>query len=155
MTVTDANGNQAWYDYSEYVGAVTSMSCPYHFTLRTQRKNKGAKVDYFNARDIMNEYGYHIFGATIKITPKIKQEMSINFRMAVKLPSGEPILIHLENGTIVPRRNVEAYYFWQNYNFNYLWSKLMETKGEIPTGTYTFSLYFDKERLFSENFNVR
>ena len=31
----------------------------------------------------------------------------------------------------------------------------METKGEIPTGTYTFSLYFDKERLFSENFNVR
>lgn len=151
VTVTDANNNQAWYDYSEYVGAVTTMNCPYHFTLRTNRNNRGAKVDYFSARDIMNEYGYNLFGATIKVTPKIKQEMTINFRMGIKLPSGEPLLIKVETGTISPRY---SYYLWQNYNFKYLWSKLMETKGEIPTGTYSFMLFFDNEKLFTKSFNI-
>ena len=152
VIVSDANNNEAWYDYSEYVRAFSRANCSYFFTLRTKRNNRSAKVDYFSARDIKAEFSSNLFGANIKVTPTIKQEMTIVFRMGIILPSGEPILIHVERGTIKPRRG--SYYMWENYNFKYLWNTLMETKGSIPSGTYTFKLFFDNEYLFEQPFPV-
>lgn len=151
VIVNDAENHEAWYDYSEYVGAQTRINCSYFFSLRTRRNNRAAKVDYFSARDIKNEYSYHLFGATVKITPKIKQAVTINFRMAIKLPSGEPFLIHKELGMVSPGY---GYYLWENFNFSSFWSKLMELKGDIPVGTYTFKLFFDNEFLFAQDFNI-
>ena len=149
--VEDADGNQAWYDFDEYVSAFSRASCSYHFSLRTFRKNRAAMVKYFSARDIENEFSYHMFGANIKVTPKLKQDMSAVFRMGIKLPSGEPILIHVEKGTMGPTR---GYYIWKEYNFNYLWNQLMKNKKTIPTGTYQFKMFFDNEYVFTENFSI-
>lgn len=151
VIVSDADDNEAWYDYDEYCSAFSRASCPYHFSLRTYRKNRASMVKYFSARDIENEFSYHMFGANIKITPKLKQEMTAVLRMGIKLPSGEPILIHVENGTLGPTR---GWYIWQEYNFKYLWNTLMKSKKTIPTGTYQFKLFFDDEYVFAENFTI-
>ena len=151
VIVQDADNNEAWYDYNEYVNAFSKTTCPYVFTLRTFRQNRGAMVKYFSAREIQDEYSYHRFGANIKITPKLRQDMSVVFRMGIKLPSGEPLLIHVEKGTLGPTR---GYYIWKEFNFNYLWNTLMKNKNKIPTGTYQFKLFFDNEYVFTQDFLI-
>ena len=151
VIVEDADQNEAWYDYDEYVGAFSRAKCPYHFSLRTFRNNRASMVKYFSARDIENEFSYHLFGANIKINPSLKQDMNIVFRMGIILPSGEPLLIHVENGSMGPHR---GWYIWQEYDFKYLWNTLMKHKKTIPTGTYQFKLFFDNEYVFTENFQI-
>ena len=154
IIVTDSQNHEAWYDYSESIGAFIRCECPFVFTLRTTRNNRSSKVDYFSARDIQNEFSYHLFGANIKITPKTRQDMSMVFRMAIKIPSGEPLLIHKENATIGPNPSGRYYWLWENFNFSYLWNTLMKTKGGIPSGTYSFKLFVDNEYLFTKDFTV-
>jgi len=151
VIVQDANKNEAWYDYNEYVGAFSRAKCPYFFSLRTHRNNRSAMVKFFSAKEVEKEFSYNMFGANIKVTPKLKQDMTIVFRMGIILPSGEPILIHLETGTM---GRTWGYYLWEEYDFKYLWNTLMRTKGTIPVGTYTFKLFFDNEYVFAQDFQV-
>ena len=151
VIVEDANQNYAWYDFNDYAGAFSRTSCPYYFTLRTHRNNRSAMVKFFSAKDIENEFAYNLFGANIKVTPKLQQDTSFDFRMGIILPSGEPILIHLERGTMGRTR---GYYIWENYDLKYLWNTLMRTKGSIPVGTYTFKLFFDNEYVFAQEFPI-
>jgi len=151
VIVEDANQHEAWYDFNDYAGAFSRANCPYFFSLRTHRNNRSAMVKFFSAKEIENEFAYNLFGANIKVTPKLTQDTSFVFRMGIILPSGEPILIHLESGTMGRTR---GYYIWQEYDFKYLWNTLMRTKGSIPVGTYTFKLFFDNEYVFAQDFQV-
>jgi hypothetical protein len=153
VIVEDANRNEAWYDFNERIGAFSRASCPCYFTLRTHKNNRSSMVKFFSASEIEREYSYNLFGANIKATPKLTQEMTFMFRMAVILPSGEPILFHLNQGTIKPTRG-RAYYIWENYDFKNLWNTLMRTKGEIPVGTYTYKLFIDNEYAFTQDFQM-
>ena len=151
VIVIDADNNQAWYDYNEYASAFSRANCSYHFSLRTHRNNRSSMVDYFSSRNIESEFSYNLYGADIKINPKISQDLTMMIRMAITIPSGEPVLMHVERATIVPRA---AYYIWKEFDFKYLWNTLMREKGTIPSGTYTFRLFCDNEYLFSQDFVV-
>ena len=151
VIVEDADKNAAWYDYDEYIGAFSRASCPFVFTLRTFRQNRSSMVRFFSARDIENEFSYHMFGANIRITPKLRDSISVVMRMGIKLPSGEPILIHVEDGTL---GRTNGYYLWENFTFNYLWNTLMKNKKTIPTGTYQFKMFFDNEYVFTTEFLI-
>ena len=151
VIVEDANHNEAWYDFNDYASAFSRTNCPYYFSLRTHRNNRSAMVKFFSAKEVENEFAYNLFGANIKVTPKLTQDTSFVFRMGIKLPSGEPLLIHLERGTMGRTR---GYYIWSEYDFKYLWNTLMRTKNEIPVGTYTFILFFDNEYVFKQDFQV-
>ena len=151
VIVEDANQNEAWYDFNEYASAFSRANCPYYFSLRTHRNNRSSMVKFFSAKEIENEFAYNLFGANIKVTPKLTQDTTFVFRMAIILPSGEPLLIHLERGSM---GRIRGYYIWQEYDFKYLWNTLMRTKGSIPVGTYTFKLFFDNEYVFAQDFLV-
>ncbi len=153
ITVTDNNGKQGWYDYNPTIRAFTTVSgMRLTFSLRQRRNNRSSTVNSFSGNEMRKDYMSSIYGATIKIsTSHLNQDYSFYVRMAVILPSGEPLLFHYTYEDFLKRW---GYVYWETYDFKNVWSTLMAEKGTIPSGTYTYKIFFDNTILGEARFNI-
>lgn len=146
VKVVDSQGSEAWYDFNTRVSTfneVRDMRLAY--SLRAKRNNRATTVSSHSASEIEKNRVSNVYGATVKInTPHLSQDYYYNIRMAMVLPSGEPVLFHLSYEEFDQRYR---YVYWETYDFAWLWDILVEEKGKIPTGQYTFKIYADDQIL--------
>ncbi len=147
IIIEDADGHEAWYDFNPGRKAFTELSgTRLTFSLRKKVNNRSSTVGSFSANEIERQYLSSMYGGTIKMNVgRLKNTYYFTARMAIFLPSGEPYLFHKSDEGI----NGTAY--WESYDFKYVWDWLVNRKGGIPTGQYTFRLYAN-DGLFGEEY---
>ena len=153
IIVTDANGNSVWEDYHPKKETFTKISgANMVFSLRTKRNKRSSTVQSFTANEIEREYLSVSYGATIKMNLGTrKQSLACTARMVLFLPNGEPILFHVEDCDIPGWMTAPG---WLDYYWDSLWPTIMECKGTIPAGRYTFRLYLDNGLFGQQDFGI-
>ncbi len=154
IAVRDSSGQRAWYDFSSRAGAFNYFNgARLTLSLRQSFGNRWNNVSSFFANEIENNLINSTFGATVKIsTPNLSRSYYFAIRMAVFLPSGEPILMHTSYEEFGMQYD---YLYWESYDFRSVWDVLLETKDRIPSGKYVFRIYADNMLLDEKEFLVK
>ena len=119
-------------------------------SLRTKKGNKSKTVNSFSANEIEQEYLGSLFGGTIKLVLG-RGGVGYHFiaRMAIILPTGEPLLFHYEDAT---SRWTEC--GWETHDFKPVWVWLMQNKGGVAAGQYTFRIYLNDGLFGQDTINI-
>ncbi len=154
ITVTDRNGATATYDYRPTKQNFTDFKVKPSMELRvTTGKGTRNGDKSFKASEIEKNLSTYRFYAYLKINyPQIRYERTANWTMAVFVPNGDAFVQYLNPDDNIPAGR--TYIYWKDYPFNNLFEYLMESVGSIPTGQYTWALYFDGKQAGTTTFNV-
>ncbi len=83
------------------------------------------------------------FGASIKVNyTDAPRNKKYTLRVAMYMPSGEPITLHVEEATLVDGTG-ENYSYWPFFNMDWLWRTMLLLYDQIPQGTYTIGLFIN------------
>ena len=145
IAVMDDNGD---YDVYELAGnnkrftAVSGMRLT--LTLRQRVNGRSSTIQRYSAFDITNSMtNGNLYGATVKLSGyNTNQPLPFTFRMAVTYPDGEPLVFYWDRINL-PRGNARSFAYWEFFDFSDLWGFILQSKGEIPTGSYTYYIYMD------------
>ena len=155
--VVDADNNVARYTlngnnkrFSEVQGIRLT------FTLRQRVNGRSSTISQYSAHAITTGLSTgNYYGATIKLSGySTRQAMPFTFRMAVTLPDGEPLVFFWERMDL-PRGSSSSYVYWEFYDFSDdMWQYILQMRGEIPVGNYTYYIYMDDGLVASAPFTV-
>ena len=124
-------------------------------TLRQKRNNSVSTVDRFSASDIERTLygGSDYYGATIKATmPQSYRRMEGVVRAAIKQPDGDMFVFMVQDESI--SSNTE-YFWYDSVPFTQIWKYMtQQNDGEILTGVYTVSFYFNMDYFGYSDFVV-
>ncbi len=124
-------------------------------TLRQKKNGSVSSVDRFSASDIEKTLsgGSDFYGATIKATmPQTSKYVKGVVRAAVKQPDGDMFVFFVRDESI--SSNVE-YFWYDSMPFTGIWQYMKQQNGgEILTGTYTVSFYFNMDYFGYKDFTV-
>ena len=158
ITVRDANGKTATYSYHPSKKTFPDFKVTASMELRVETTKGTRTTDKsFKASEIAKKISEYDYFAYITITyPQIRYERNANWTGAVTIPNGDVFLTSLNENTVIPAdsKNKKIYLYWKHYTFNELFNYLLETSGSVPTGKYTWTLYFDGQKAGSTTFNV-
>ena len=150
LILSDAEGNQTWYDYATPRRVFTEFSgTRLTVSLRTRKNNRSSTVTSFSANEMNRNYMSQLFGATIKMTVgRHASDFLFTARMVLFLPNGEPLLFSVLEDCRIPRSWDNAY--WETVDFRDAWVWLVNNKDGIPAGRYTYRLYVN-DCIFGEH----
>ena len=147
VIVEDSRGEQAWGVFSEEVQGFTALrNCRLTLTKRRNLAGRKSTINAYSAADIQANHNgsTNKYGATIKLNyPDLRSNLYYWMRMAVFLPADynyEPILIYASEQCLYAGKN--TYSYWEFFDFDYLWDTVIDRFGFLPTGNYTFKIYF-------------
>lgn len=153
VIVEDSNGNQT---YKEYDGG--SMPRFYEFDveadiqLKYRRDNAYEEVYAFSASDISRYQNTTSYGAYIQLDyPQLARERQYVMLIAIESPNGD-LIVDTCGEDILYRGNYN--YYWNFYSFDEYIATMVEAYGTMPTGTYTWSLYYDGLFVTSDTFRI-
>ncbi len=153
LIITDSTGSKLWYDYRGERRTFNKYSSSRMvFTLRSTVNKRSSNLNSFTANEIERGYLNNLYGATIKMDMgRLATDYVFYSRMALFLPNGEPILFYVSQDTYY---RGSSYCFYETLNFRSAWSMIMEAKGEIPTGRYTYRFYADDSIYGEQSFEM-
>ena len=139
-----------------YLGAIKNFSVfsgtRMVLSLRSRKNNRSSTVDSFSANEIERGYLNRLYGITVKMDiGRHLTDYIFHARMVLFLPNGEPLMFYYnEDG--ISRRATWAY--WDTLDMRNAWDKIVEIKGTIPKGRYTYRLYADDELFGQATINI-
>ena len=154
ITVTDNYGKTATISYQPSRKTYPDFKITPSFDLKAITP-KGTKsgLKSFSAKDIKANLSSYDYGGYLKLGyPQIKYQRVTNWTLAFITPNGDAYVDGFFTDDI-PSGN--HYTYWKHYSMNYLFRYLLNAYGSIPTGKYTWSLYFDGMRAGSTTFTVK
>lgn len=125
------------------------------FVLREKSmEGKFQAVDYFYSNDIEKSGNMTSYGIKWQMTyPQLKNPRSFLWQIVITTPDDIRYVYIADGGLTLPagRSWIEDDYREMDTFFN----AMLDTRGEIPIGTYTFSIYWDGLHACSATFKVR
>ena len=154
ITVTDNSGKSATLSYRPTKQTYPDFKITPSFDLKVITPN-GTKsgLASFSAADIKKNISTYDYGGYLKLGyPQIKYQRVTNWTLAFLTPNGDAYVDGFFEDDI-PSGN--HYTYWKHYSMNYLFQYLIRTTGSVPTGKYTWTLYFDGQAAGSTTFTVK
>ena len=154
--VLDANNDYDIYELEGNNKRFTEVSgIRLTMTLRQRVNGRASTIQKYSAFDIANSMtNGNLYGATVKLSGyNTNQPMPFTFRMAITYPDGEPLVFYVERINL-PRGNSSSYAYWEFFDFSDLWSYILQTKGDVPTGSYTYYIYMDDGLVATAPFTI-
>ena len=92
------------------------------------------------------------FGAYVKLDyPRFKDEKHYFFQVAIEAPNGWSYVEFASNNTLPAG---DTYFYWNFYYFDDYFENLIEAHGYVPTGLYTYKLFWDGKLVDTASFTV-
>ncbi|MBQ2953679.1 MAG: zinc ribbon domain-containing protein [Clostridia bacterium] len=153
IIVEDKNGNTT---YKAYDGGTTprfnEFSVKANIELKYCRDNAYEEVYAFSASDIRRYQNSTSYGAYIQLDyPQLARERQYTMLIAITSPNGD-VVVDAVGEDILYRGNYN--YYWNFYTFDEYFSIMIDAYGTMPTGTYTWSLYYDGLFVTSDTFRI-
>lgn len=110
------------------------------------------KPEYFMTRDLEDSDNLSTYIVRARVTwPTLKNPRTYLWQIVVTAPDGYKYVIDADVMTM-PKG---GYYFEYEFQLNDYFETLINQRGEVPVGSYTFSVYWDGKHACSANFSVR
>ena len=149
--------NTPWYYNADYAPNFNEWSKPPAFTqFNLKMRNSSGKVsnvDYFTASELEDMSNYNSYGIQFRVQwPDLRNPRTYLWQFVLELPDGERLVEHAEIVTM-PKGG----YFWKcDYEALENWFHIIKSmRGEVPKGTYKYSLYWDGYHVATREFMVR
>lgn len=150
ITVEDRNGHTAYYKYESEQNRFSEFGVSLEILLKVKEGAKTTKPVAFSAAQIAE--GTRDFGSYVKfIHSRLKTARHYYALIAITDPNGVPLPamagdIELPSG--------DSYSYINFFNMNDYFANVKKQYGYIPTGDYTWSVYFDGLFVNSFSFHV-
>lgn len=153
VVVKDNNGNTAHKEYrAGSLPRFYEFDVDIEISLKYRRNNAYESVIAFSSSDISRYHTSTAYGAYILMDyPQLARERLYHFVIGIEAPNGDMIVD--DYGEMSLSRGNWNYY-WNFYELDALLSQLRDAYGNVPTGTYTFNLYFDGRFVSSGQFRI-
>ncbi len=152
ITVKDKNGKTATRQYIPTKQTYPDFKISTSMELKTLTPRGQKNQKSLSAADIKKNIGSYTYGGIIKLSfPQVKYERRSNWTIAFLTPNGDTLISQVFEWYIP--REYRAWQ-WSHYSFNYLFNTMISRYGSVPTGRYTWALYFDGQQASSATFNV-
>ena len=153
IIVVDAKGNQV---YREYDGGTAprfnEFTVEASIRPKYRRDNAFEEVYAFSADDIRRYRSSTSYGARIDLEyPQLARERQYCMLIAITNPNGD-IVVDVVSEDILYRGHYS--YYWNFYTFDEYFDVMSDAYGTVPTGTYTWSLYYDGRFVTSDTFRI-
>lgn len=152
LFIRDADGDYATYAY--HPGSCRNFpDFPVKLT-REYRVSKGSEVSKISGLSAANmESGKHSYGMYVRLDySQLKKERHYVGRVAVATPDGTILQVTYIEDFELPSGRSNTY--WKMYNLDTAVANAKTMYGYVPTGTWTWSLYFDDMFVNSMDFTV-
>lgn len=153
IIVEDCNGNTA---YKEYDGGTAprfnEFAVEAEIMLKYRRNNAFEEVYAFSADDIRRYQNSTSYGARINLEyPQLARERQYSMLIAITNPTGDVIVDKVSEDILYRGHYM---YYWNFYTFDEYFAIIADAYGSMPTGTYTWSLYYDGLFVTSDSFRI-
>lgn len=153
IIVEDCNGNVA---YKEYDGGTAprfnEFTVEAEIMLKYRRSNAFEEVYAFSADDIRRYQASTSYGARINLEyPQLARERQYSMLIAITNPNGDVIVDKVSEDILYRGHYM---YYWNFYTFDEYFAIIADAYGSMPTGTYTWSLYYDGLFVTSDTFRI-
>ena len=153
IIVEDCNGNVA---YKEYDGGTAprfnEFAVEADIQLKYRRNNAFEEVYAFSSDDIRRYQSATSFGARINLEyPQLARERQYSMLIAITNPNGDVIVDKVSEDILYRGHYM---YYWNFYTFDEYSAIITDAYGAMPTGTYTWSLYYDGLFVTSDTFRI-
>lgn len=153
IIVEDCNGNVA---YKEYDGGTAprfnEFAVEADVQLKYRRDNAFEEVYAFSADDIRRYQSSTSYGARINLEyPQLARERQYSMLIAITNPNGDVIVDKVSEDILYRGHYM---YYWNFYTFDEYFAIIVDAYGAMPTGTYTWSLYYDGQFVTSDSFRI-
>lgn len=153
IIVEDKNGNTT---YKAYDGGTmprfNEFDVEADINLKYRRDNAYEEVYAFSASDIARYQNSTSYGARIDLDyPQLARERQYTMLIAITNPNGD-VIVDQCSEDILYRGNYN--YYWNFYTFDEYFAIMVDAYGTMPTGTYTWSLYYDGLYVTSDSFRI-
>ena len=92
------------------------------------------------------------FGARINLEyPQLARERQYSMLIAITNPNGDVIVDKVSEDILYRGHYM---YYWNFYTFDEYFDIMSDAYGTVPTGTYTWSLYYDGRFVTSDTFRI-
>ena len=153
ITVKDKNGKTATVNYQPAKRTYPDFKIGASLDLKTKTPNGTKNQSSLSAADIKKNISSYTYGGILRLTySQIRYERKTNWTVAFLTPNGDALVDGFYEWSI-PAGN--HYSQWNHYSFNYLFNSMIYSYGSVPTGKYTWVLYFDGQQVSSTTFNVK
>ncbi len=153
ITVKDKNGKTATVNYQPAKRTYPDFKIGASLDLKTKTPNGTKNQSSLSAADIKKNISSYTYGGILRLTySQIRYERTTNWTIAFLTPNGDALVDAFYEWHI-PAGN--TYSQWNHYPFNYLFDSMIYSYGSVPTGKYTWVLYFDGQQVSSTTFNVK
>lgn len=154
IIVEDCNGNKA---YKEYDGGTAprfnEFGVEADVMLKYSRDNAFEEVYAFSADDIRRYKSSTSYGARINLSyPQLSRDRQYSMLVAIKDPNGDVIVDAVTEDILYRGRRITYYYNF--YTFDEYFDILIDAYGAMPTGTYTWMMYYDGQFVTSDTFRI-
>ncbi len=157
IVVYDKDGNYDFSEYNEPASIFGGSGSRTRLTVTPRQKigGRASTIDRFSVSDIqktLKSKSGDYYGATVKATlPEVSKRLDLVIRMAAKMPDGQVLVFSIGNDYL--DRNTD-YIYYETISFETLWRIADMAYGEIPTGTYTLSMYLNEDYVGYQTFTV-
>lgn len=154
IIVEDCNGNMT---YKEYDGGTAprfnEFGVEADVMLKYSRDNAFEEVYAFSADDIRRYKSSTSYGARINLTyPQLSRDRQYSMLVAIKDPNGDVVVDAVTEDLLYRGRRITYYYNF--YTFDEYFDILIDAYGAVPTGTYTWMMYYDGQFVTSDTFRI-
>lgn len=153
IVVANKNGDYVYQAF--YAGTVSrfyEFNTDISIILKYRRNGAYTEVGSFSASDIARNKGNTTYGAYIRLDyPRLARARNYAYMVAITAPNGEVVLDGYGTMELSAGR---SYTYWNDYSLDWYFDILTQYYGTVPTGTYTWSLYYDGLFVSSQNFRI-
>lgn len=126
-------------------------------TPREKIRGRASTISGYSANRIKSSLfnSQESYGATIKFSyDRLSRAATVYCRMALVMPSGEPIVFACGDLRLEARTGGSGYSYFDFYDFDTAWRIINDAFKDIPTGTYAYRLYLDDGYVGEKTFTV-
>ncbi len=153
IIVEDSDGNEVHKAYNaQTLSHFYEFNTTISMQLKYRRNGSYEEVNSFSASDIKRNRDNTTYGAYIRLDyPQLARERHYNYMVAIKAPTGEVFADSIGEMELSYGR---SYTYWSYFSFDWYFGIFLDNLEYVPTGTYTFMLYYDGMMVSSHNFRV-
>ena len=152
IVVFDKDNNYCTYRYNASPQYFNEFGTDVSITLKTRSGNDYTKVSSFSSSHIASHKDSLSYGAYIKLTyPMLAKARQYSALITITGPNGETIIDTLDTMELPHKR---SYTYGNFFSFDWYFNVLTNYYGCVPSGVYTWSLYYDGMFVTSNTFSV-
>ncbi len=151
LTVKDANGKKATYNYCQYTYTYNEIGTQADIKLRIREYGETRNVSRFSASDIESSWNT-AYGLYIKLSySMLARAREYRYRFVIAAPNGYS---QVWDGTLNLPAGRSSLGAWQFFDLTDYFNSVERWYNEVPIGYYEFRLYYDDVHVLTERFYV-